>query len=210
MVAEWRKIKAWREDAKAVMDVLKEWEKGLTLPIREKWEAERAELEQKKLPREQLYALVRQSRNLEADELKQVKADVLSDQAELRASLQAKPATWIHFLRGKAAQGDEIALAVLKKDNIPVEEEIARYSARPLHKGPDRGGLFAEWQEIKAWREGAKADMGLLKEWEIRFTAHDRPTKAAALLFAQAKWGKGIRLEGNQICREDSAEYTRG
>ena len=37
---------------------------------------------------------------------------------------------------------------------------------------------------------------------EIRYTAHVRIAKTAALLFAQAKWGKGISLEGNQIQRK--------
>jgi len=42
------------------------------------------------------------------------------------------------------------------------------------------------------------ANGGMIRDMgnEIAFTAHDEATKEAALLFAQAKWGKAFSLDG--------------
>ena len=45
---------------------------------------------------------------------------------------------------------------------------------------------------------------------ELFFTARDKAAEAVALRYAQKKWGKDVRLVGNQICREDVRERQRG
>ena len=45
---------------------------------------------------------------------------------------------------------------------------------------------------------------------ELFFSAHDKATEEAALLYAKKKWGKEVFLEGNSLCRGMEKEKQRG
>ena len=167
---------------------------------------------------------------------------------------QEEPTSWVGFLRKKAAQGDEAALAVLRSDKIPMEPEKeerfdfegaqavrdkwrqTRADLSAPHKyGIKRRGLLAvakahELAELEkldpnapALFAGFTSDIdargtvmiklasgGMIRDsgQEIRFSAHDRTAKAAAMLFAQSRWGQDVCLEGNQICRIQEPEIA--
>jgi hypothetical protein len=254
LFAEWKEIKARRAEAFAAIGELKEREKEVEGPIRQKWKEKREELRQNRLPRRHIYALTRKSRQLEAEELKQAKAGILAERAVHRALLKQEPATWVDFLRGKAAQGNELALAVLRSGKFAVEAEAAateqaerfdferaqqirdkwRQTRDRISDSQDYGikrkGLLSvakahELEELERLDPNAPslfsgftsdidhrgtvliklAGGGMIRDTgkEIRFSAHDPTAKAAALLFAKAKWGKDTRLEGNLITRHE-------
>ena len=257
LFAEWKQIKARRTELIAAMRDLKEREKGVSAPIRRKWKDKRAELEQKGFSRHHLYALFRESRRLEAEELKQAKSGIISDRAAHRAVLQQEPATWVNFLRDKAAQGNETALAVLRSGKVAVQAEAAEQEEKPDYEqtqavrdkwrqtrdrisdsqdyGRKRKGLLSvakahELEELEKLYPNAPllftgftsdidaqgtvliklAGGGMIRDTgkEIRFSAHDPTAKAAAMLFARAKWGKNVALEGNLIQRQRTPEQS--
>jgi len=251
LFAEWNGIKAQRTASYDAISKLKEQEKELVTPIHEKWKGKRLELAQMDLPKNSLYELLRSSRRLELDELKQAKAGIRSEMSAQRTLLKQEPGSWVNFLRVKAAQGNETALAVLRSDKISVEAEPEedrldferaqevrdkwRQKRAEISDSQDFGhqnrkGLLAvakahELAELEKLDPNAPrlftgftseidargtvliklASGGMIRDSgkEIRFSAHDRTARAAAMLFAQAKWGKAISLEDNQIQRKD-------
>lgn len=45
---------------------------------------------------------------------------------------------------------------------------------------------------------------------ELYFSANDKKAEAAARLYARAKWGKAVSLDGNRISREENREHHHG
>jgi hypothetical protein len=260
LFADWKEVKARRVAAIAAIRRLREQEKEAEVPIRRKWKEKRAELAQKGLSRRHQFALTRKSRRLEAEELKEAKAGILKERTKHRALLKQTPATWVGFLRNKAGQGNELALAVLRSNKIAVEAEDADAKQTGPEKkfdseraqairdkwrqtrdrisdsqdyGIKRKGLLSvakahELEELERLDPDAPllfsgftsdidhrgalliklAGGGMIRDTgkEIRFSAHDPTAKAAALLFAKAKWGAKVSLAGNEIRPDTSGQ----
>ena len=164
-------------------------------------------------------------------------------------------ASWTNFLRWKAEQGNETALAILRSKNQLVEPE----SEAPPHgqreeiqekwlkeqlgiatstgvRSQTRRGLLAmakarELAELEASTGGKQlfsnftssidtkgtvfirlASGGVIRDRgkQITYSAHDELAREAALLFAQAKWGKTLRNKGNILSPPGRSASEKG
>jgi hypothetical protein len=210
--------------------------------LRATWTRERSIIERKFFGRHR-YDLLKIARLREAEQRLQIQKRIRAD--EELAKKETPYASWTDFLRWKATQGNETALAILRSRNSQVEPEGNAWvspidhrkevRARWIDKRIDlvaeqdvsrraRRGLLAvakahELAELESVTPQSKrrftgftssidamgtvfihlANGGMIRDTgkEIAFTAHDEATKEAALLFAQAKWGKAFSLDGD-------------
>ena len=208
------------------------------------WNQEREKIHRQFFGRHR-YDLLKIARLKETEQRLLIQKRIRAEQDKRREEVPY--ASWTDFLRWKATQGNETALAILRSKGDLVESEASlrdsgidrRQEVREkwigtqldLVAGQDvsrraRRGLLAvakahELAELESVGPRAKrlfteftssidargtvfihlANGGMIRDMgkEIAFTAHDDTTQEAALLFARAKWGKAVRLEGNVL-----------
>ena len=105
----WAEFQQQKQEQKAAID-----------EIRQKWEQQRQSLHRRAIARHTRAKLIQLSRQYEVEELHAVRA-------------KSGPGNWLEFLRQKAAQGDETALAVLRSRQEEVQPEIATVAQEHAH-----------------------------------------------------------------------------
>ena len=109
------------EVRKATLQSVKEQEDAALAAIRAEWATKRRELERKNIAKKNLRRLLQLARKHEAEALARAR---LSFQEPRNAVRREVPFTsWNSFLQHKAEQGNEVALAVLRSRERPVEPE---------------------------------------------------------------------------------------
>jgi hypothetical protein len=109
------------EDRKARLLVVKEREDAALAAIREQWAAKRNEIERMGIAKKNRRNLLALARRHEAEVIAKAR---LAVQPEREAVRREVPFTdWNGFLRGKAEQGNETALAILRSRREGVAEE---------------------------------------------------------------------------------------
>ncbi len=210
--------------------------------VRTTWDKERQKISREFFGRHR-FELLKLARLHEAEHRLQVRKQIHAEREKVR---QETPYTsWTDYLRWKAGQGNETALAILRSKDQLVEPENQAFrrgqreviQEKWLKKQVEimtstdvssraRRGLLAvakasELAEMEAAAPNGKrllsgfrssidakgtvliklANGGMIRDTgrEIVFTARDQLTQEAALLFAQAKWGKAITMDGNLL-----------
>ncbi len=285
-------FKAGIAERKETLERLKQQETSSFEPIRSKWERERQAVEKGFLPRRTKANLIRDMRQYERDELAAHRKQNSQTKAKLKEKIPYS--SWADFLRWKAEQGNEVALAVLRSrdeeiapekprapENIwekreQLQEEIRRKEREIQHstlRGQSKSQLLAilkmqklteqekislaaveVGQEKKQEQEAGQAPGGLDRQSssnqtamqpiqpentiysgikhridnrgviiftlpsggtirdtgkQIFFSAHDPAAQKAAAGYAKEKWGKQVKLEGNELRFEPTRELER-
>ena len=142
---------------------------------------EAAQPEQAQEPARQITSPVK-DRSTHGLDYATVKADFATQQ---RSALE-NPA-----LSGK---GKTRLLAVLRMEQIAVEQGL-----QITHRVDGKGTVV-----FTLGNGGSIRDTGK----EVLFSAHDKAAQAVAICYAQKKWGKAARLEGNVLRREVALEQS--
>lgn len=232
------------ESRKMALDALARRKAQELETLRATWSRERGIIDRQFFGRHR-YDLLKIARLKEAEQRLRIQKRIRVE--EEQAKKETPYASWTAFLRWKATQGNETALAILRSRENKVEPEGNPGASTIDHRQEVRAKwidkrieLVAEQDVSRRVRRGllavAKAhelaelesvnpqgkrlftgftssidargtvfihliNGGMIRDMgkEIAFTAHDESTKEAAFLFAQSKWGKAIRLEGNVL-----------
>lgn len=102
------------------------------------------------------------------------------------------------------AKGKARLLAVLRMERIAEEESLQGNPpsiAGFRHTVDRKGTIIFTMPSGGTIRDSGK---------ELFFSARDKTAETAAMLYAQAKWGKSIQMEGNRLCRKEVREVRRG
>lgn len=183
--------KAGIEFRKQHLAKIKEEEDARVQPLREKWEKKRKEICHMALPRRSKARLFKKSRSLEAEQLEQTRNEF---QSRRQAVKQARPySSWGEFLKWKAGEGDELALAILRSKKV----EAAPETALSLDEAQAiREKIRAEFKQQEsalrasdAFRDKTKATLLAVKKME-RLAAEERDlgSSGAAPVFDGLKY----------------------
>jgi hypothetical protein len=197
---------------KAVLDELKAGEAALSAPIREKWTSKREELARVNLPKRHIYALLRKSGQNEKLEIAAAKeaAGIPGRREEIRREIPYT--SWIDFLRRKASEGNETALAVLRSKKVPVEEELPTQSDYER-----RREIWDKWRQKRNEYSGThkygvyrKGLLALTRAWELaelETLEPDKPRLFTGFTSSIDAWGTVmITLAGGGRIRDSGKE----
>lgn len=109
------------EVRKATLQTVKEQEDAALAAIRAEWATKRRELERKNIAKKNLRRLLQLARKHEAEALARARLSFQEPRDGVRREVPFT--SWNSFLQHKAEQGNEVALAVLRSRERPVEPE---------------------------------------------------------------------------------------
>ena len=167
--------------------------------VKAKWAAKIDALRAEKLPRQKLFALVKLARTHEAEELAQTRRELALKRSggkentyatlqEIRADYAAK-AKAIQENNQLMAKSKTGLLAILKMRQLAAEDTV-QGKENPFAGAT--GDIDAKGNVLFTLAEGGLVrDAGL----EVMFSAGDQSAHAAAVRYAQAKWGQNATLD---------------
>lgn len=222
--------------------------------VRTTWSLEREKIHRQFFGRNR-YDLLKVARLREAERRVQVQKNANAKRDKIR--METPYTSWTDFLRWKATQGNETALALLRSKGEFVEAEVDASHSNQIRRSDirekwiekqlelttsqdvsrrGRRGLMAvatahELAEMEALTPQTKplftgftssvdssgtvfinlASGGMIRDMgsQVCFSAHNETARNAAMLFARAKWGKRLLLDGN-VLRPQSRTRARG
>jgi hypothetical protein len=244
------------EDRKVRLQAAKEKDEAALAAIRAEWAAKRREIERMGIAKKNRRNLLALARKHEAESIARAKLELLPEREAVRRDIPFT--TWSGFLKHKAEQGNETALAVLRsgKENVEPDQVLetpgnwtqhgreqfslgkekirAEYAARERAAletegitGKGRNRLLAVLRMESLAAEERQAGQpaliagfqheidhkgtviftlpggGVIRDSgkELFFSGNDEVVHHAAVRYAQKKWGKNLRIEGNKIVR---------
>ena len=160
--------------------------------IRRKWERQRMELQRRPIARRTRANLMKMSRQYEAEEIH-------------AARMNQGVGNWLDFLRQKAAQGDETALAVLRSRKEEVASELTqkRMQARAAYLASKTAIL--ENAELSTKTKNRLISVALMESLASGTTA--RISKLGSIIFTLPD-GEKICDTGRSISFSDEARET--
>ena len=236
---------------KTALTLIKEQGTIARAALSENWAHKRQEIESMALTKRDKSNLIRKARQHESEARTRLAKNLTSRRKAIAEEVPY--ASWAKFLRGNAAQGNEVALAILRSRKQEVSPESEAPACKPgqrLAQGQfwraqlleiqtadslrptDKKELaaIARMHELAA-RETATTSEGLLKNFtyhidakgtviftlpsgglvrdagdRVFFSAHDQAAEKVAMLFAQAKWGKGVEIDGSTVLPSREAQ----
>ena len=177
----WQEFQEQRQEQRAALE-----------DIRRKWAEKRKELERRPIARRTRANLMKLTRQYEAEELHAVRMD-------------AGAGNWLDFLRQKAAQSDETALAVLRSREEEVTPEIrqSRMQARAAYLASKT--TILENAELSTKTKNRLISVALMESLASGTTA--RISKLGSVIFTLPDGGK-ICDTGRSISFSDEARET--
>ena len=119
------------EERKTRLERIKQQEDAALTAIRAEWAAKRREIERMSMDKRNRRRLIQVARKHEAEVLAKARHRLQEPREELRRDIPFT--SWNGFLRHKAEQGNEVALAVLRSNKEAAEVE----NAAPITQGKD-------------------------------------------------------------------------
>ena len=113
--------KAGIDARKATLATVKKQEDATLAAVRVEWAAKRRELESKNIAKKNLRRLLQLARKHEAEAVAEVRLSFQTPRDDVRRDIPFT--SWNGFLRHKAEQGSEIALAILRSREQDIEPE---------------------------------------------------------------------------------------
>ena len=177
----WQEFQELRQEQKAALE-----------DIRRKWERQRMELQRRPIARRTRSNLMKMSRQYEAEEIH-------------AARMNQGVGNWLDFLRQKAAQGDETALAVLRSRKEEVASELTqrRMQARAAYLASKTAIL--ENAELSTKTKNRLISVALMESLASGTTA--RISKLGSIIFTLPD-GEKICDTGRSISFSDEARET--
>ena len=177
----WQEFQELRQEQKAALE-----------DIRRKWERQRMELQRRPIARRTRANLMKMSRQYEAEEIH-------------AARMNQGVGNWLDFLRQKAAQGDETALAVLRSRKEEVASELTqrRMQARAAYLAGKTAIL--ENAELSTKTKNRLISVALMESLASGTTA--RISKLGSIIFTLPD-GEKICDTGRSISFSDEARET--
>lgn len=177
----WQEFQEQRQAQKAALE-----------DIRRKWERQRMELQRRPIARRTRANLMKMSRQYEAEEIH-------------AARMNQGVGNWLDFLRQKAAQGDETALAVLRSRKEEVASELTqkRMQARAAYLASKTAIL--ENAELSTKTKNRLISVALMESLASGTTA--RISKLGSIIFTLPD-GEKICDTGRSISFSDEARET--
>ena len=177
----WQEFQELRQEQKAALE-----------DIRRKWERQRMELQRRPIARRTRANLMKMSRQYEAEEIH-------------AARMNQGVGNWLDFLRQKAAQGDETALAVLRSRKEEVASELTqrRMQARAAYLASKTAIL--ENAELSTKTKKRLISVALMESLASGTTA--RISKLGSIIFTLSD-GEKICDTGRSISFSDEARET--
>ena len=177
----WQEFQEQRQEQKAALE-----------DIRRKWERQRMELQRRPIARRTRSNLMKMSRQYEAEEIH-------------AARMNQGVGNWLDFLRQKAAQGDETALAVLRSRKEEVASELTqkRIQARAAYLASKTAIL--ENAELSTKTKNRLISVALMESLASGTTA--RISKLGSIIFTLPD-GEKICDTGRSISFSDEARET--
>ena len=177
----WQEFQELRQEQKAALE-----------DIRRKWERQRMELQRRPIARRTRSNLMKMSRQYEAEEIH-------------AARMNQGVGNWLDFLRQKAAQGDETALAVLRSRKEEVTSELTqrRMQARAAYLASKTAIL--ENAELSTKTKNRLISVALMESLASGTTA--RISKLGSIIFTLPD-GEKICDTGRSISFSDEARET--
>ena len=177
----WQEFQELRQEQKAALE-----------DIRRKWERQRMELQRRPIARRTRANLMKMSRQYEAEEIH-------------AARMNQGAGNWLDFLRQKAAQGDETALAVLRSRKEEVASELTqrRMQARAAYLTSKTAIL--ENAELSTKTKNRLISVALMESLASGTTA--RISKLGSIIFTLPD-GEKICDTGRSISFSDEARET--
>ena len=177
----WQEFQELRQEQKAALE-----------DIRRKWERQCMELQRRPIARRTRANLMKMSRQYEAEEIH-------------AARMNQGVGNWLDFLRQKAAQGDETALAVLRSRKEEVASELTqrRMQARAAYLASKTAIL--ENAELSTKTKNRLISVALMESLASGTTA--RISKLGSIIFTLSD-GEKICDTGRSISFSDEARET--
>lgn len=177
----WQEFQEQRKSQKAELE-----------EIREKWEQHRMDLQNRPIARRTRANLMKMSRQYEAEEVH-------------AARMGPRTGNWLDFLRQKAGQGDETALAVLRSRKEEVASELTqrRMQARAAYLASKTAIL--ENAELSTKTKNRLISVALMESLASGTTA--RISKIGSIIFTLPD-GEKICDTGSSISFSDEARET--
>ena len=201
----YQEYQAGRESWLAALDTVATERNAKIEALRARWESQRRGIRQQFVGREQRH-LLKASRFREIEERLGIQQVARAEQKQVRA--ETPYSSWTDYLRWKATQGNETALAILRSNDVEVTHE-----ATEDQKAQDLA-VRVKWarkqQELLAEdglsRQGLKGLMVLAKARELAELEKGLPEPQVFTGFTSEIDARGvvmIRLQGGGMVRDD-------